>query len=218
MTQDVNVWSDVQVNVQSAKAAALTLSAITKANPGVAMYTGTDPANGDLMLLIVKGMKEVNYQIVRVAAVDGTGNTFELEGIDTTNFGTFVSGTAEKLTFGAVADVFTDVNVAGGESEDIPIRTIHTSQDYNKPGNFSPMVYSLGALWLPSDPALLALKAFSDSKTVCGVEIVFATGDKVYMAATPATKIAPTGSAGQAVTTPPVKLNVRGELTTYAAA
>jgi hypothetical protein len=49
-----------------------------------------------------------------------------------------------------------------------------------------------------------------------GVEIVFATGSKVYMAARRrARSLAPGGSAGGTVTTP-VKLSLRGDLTVYA--
>jgi hypothetical protein len=97
---DINVWSDVKVNVESVRGAALTINSISKANPGVVGYTGTDPSNGDLMLLIVKGMVDADYLVARVASVDGTANTFQLEGIDTTNFDTFSSGSAYKLTFG----------------------------------------------------------------------------------------------------------------------
>jgi hypothetical protein len=107
------------------------------------------------------------------------------------------------------------VNWSGGEAEDINIRTIHRSQDVSIPGNFSPINCSLGSLWDPNDTALKALRGYGDQKKAVGVEIIFATGAKVYMAATPSAKLAPGGSAGGAVTTP-VKLSLRGDVTVYA--
>ncbi len=213
MSLEVNVWSDVGVNVQTVRAAAKTISAITKASTGVASSTAHGYNDGDIVLLLVDGMIELDYTIARVD--NKTTDTFELEGINTTSFHTFISGTAEKLTFGAAAATFTDVNSSGGEAEDIAIRTIHRSQDFNIPGNFSAASISLGSLWDVNDPALLALKAFSKAKTVCGILIEFATGAKVYFAGVPSVSLAPGGSAGQPVTTP-VKLSVRGDYTAYA--
>jgi hypothetical protein len=211
---NLQVWSDVQVNVQSSLGTPLTVTAITKANPGVVSYTGTDPTNGDVMLIRANGMTQADYLIARVASVDGTGNTFALEGIDTTDFDTFTSGTATKITFGTAASTLTDVNPSGGEAEDITIRTIHNSQDKSVPGNFTPMVYAFGSYWDPADAALLALRGFGRSKTVVAIAFTFATGVKVYFAGTPTANMAPQGSAGGAVTTP-VKVNLRGDITTY---
>jgi hypothetical protein len=213
MSDTINVWSDVSVNVQTVRASAKTISAITKASPGVASSTAHGYSNGDLLLLLVKGMRELNYKIVRVSAQ--TTDAFTLEGIDTTDMHTFVSGTAEKLTFGAAADTITTLSWSGGDAKDIDASTIHSSQDVNIPGNFSALSCAMGSLWDVADPALLALAAFSKTKTPCGIEIEFATGNKVYLAATPSVLLAPSGSAGAAVTTP-AKLSVRGPLTTYA--
>lgn len=213
MSLEVNVWSDVQVNVQTVRAAAKTITAITKASPGVASSVGHGLVDGDVGLLLVDGMIELDYLIVRVD--NKTADTFELEGINTTGFHTFISGTFEKLTFGDAAATFTDVNSSGGEAEDINIRTIHRSQDFNLPGNFSAQSIGFGSLWDVTDPALLALKAFGKAKSACGIEIVFATGAKVYLAAVPSVSLAPNGSAGGAVTTP-VKLSLRGDYTSYA--
>jgi hypothetical protein len=62
---EVNVWSDVQ-STSRARGRGADDQPITKANPGVVGYTGTDPSNGD-MLLIVKGMADADYLVARVA-------------------------------------------------------------------------------------------------------------------------------------------------------
>lgn len=75
-------------------AAAQNITGITKANPGVLTYSGSDTyANGDRVLLQnIGGMTELNNKYVRVANVNTGANTFELEGINTTNFTTYTSG------------------------------------------------------------------------------------------------------------------------------
>ena len=82
----------------------LTITGITQANPGVVTYTGTDPANGDIVYIAdVVGMTQVNGRSYKVANVNGGANTFELtehtEGtnINTTSFTAYSSaGTADR--------------------------------------------------------------------------------------------------------------------------
>ena len=85
----------------------LTITGISKANPGVLTYTGTDPANGDWMYLSgIGGMTELNGRYVKVAGVDAGANTFQLTdihgggNINTNGYNTYTSG-------GAAARVYT---------------------------------------------------------------------------------------------------------------
>jgi len=212
---DINVWSKVAVAVQTALAAPKTISAITKANPAVVSSTGHSYTAGDILLLKINGMRQLDYRVVRVLAAV-TADTFSLEGVDATTFDTFVSGTAEEVTFGASASTFQDVSVSGGDAAGTLIETIHDDESYEIPGKRSPIVFSFGSLWDPADSALLALKGFDDIKTPGCISLTFATGAKIYMAAYASANLAPTGSSGQPVTTP-VSLRLRGRLTTYAA-
>lgn len=210
---ELNVWSKVSVGVQTALAASKTITAITKASPAVATSTAHGIANGSYVLLKVSGMGLLNYRVVRVA--NAAANTFELEGIDSTTYDTFVSGTAEVVTFGASASTLQDLSPSGGEAAGIAVSTIHSDQDFEIPGNRSPIVISAGSLWDPGDPALLALKAFDEKKTAACVLATFSTGAKIVFCAYMSANLAPTGSAGQVVTTP-VSMRLRGLITTYA--
>jgi len=212
---DINVWNNVAVAAQTVLAAAKTITAITTASPGVASSTTHGFANGDVVLLRVTGMRQLDYMIVKVANVDS--GTFELEGVDTTTFGTFVSGTAQAITFGAEAATFQDVNASGGEAQPIQVNTIHIDYDRELPGNKTALSYTFGSLWIPDDPCLLALAAADRSKGVLGMRITFATNDTVFFAAYPSVSMAPTGSAGNPVTTP-VAFRLAGPLNFYAGA
>lgn len=209
----VNVWSKVAVAVQTALGTAKVITAITKANPAVATSTAHALTNGMLVLLKVNGMRQLDWRIVRVA--NQAANTFELEGVNSTAFDTFTSGTAEAITFGANASTFQDINITGGEAAAIPLELIHDDQNYELPGNRSPLVATFGSIWDVADAALLALQGFDSLKSPCAVSFTFATGAKIYFAAYPSASLAPNGSAGQVVTTP-VTLRFAGRLTTYA--
>lgn len=210
---DINIWSNVAVDVETALAAAKTISAISKANPAVVSSTAHGYNDGDIVLIKANGMTDVNYLVARVD--NKTTDSFELEGVDSTDFDTFTSGTAEKVTFGASANTFQDVSWSGGEAASIVISTVHTDQDYDIPGNRAPLNCSIGSLWDPADTALLAMRSFDRSKTPGCVKFTFATGATVYGCAYMSASLSPGGSAGGPVTTP-VSLRFRGLLQTYA--
>lgn len=95
----------------------LTITGISKASPGVLTYTGTDPANGDRVLVTgVVGMTEVNNREFTVANVDTGANTFELSGVDTSSYTTWSSGGTASRIYEvahpyAAADLF-DIQIA----------------------------------------------------------------------------------------------------------
>lgn len=194
-------WSNVQVSIQSALAAAITLTAITKANPGVATYTGTDPVTGDYILLDVDGMHQVDNMAVRAAAVDGTGNTFELEGVNTTSFNTFSSGTGQVITFGTTLAAAVGIQASGGDYETADITTIHDSTRKVVPTVASPLQFTFDCLWDPSDAALLALKSASDSKVTRAIKFTFSDGRIFVFSGYIGCSLSPTGSAQEAVKT-----------------
>lgn len=210
---DVNVWSKVKVAVQTLLGAPKTITAISKANPAVASSTAHGFTDGAYLLLKLVGMSEINYRVVRVDNADT--DDFELEGIDSTLFDDFVSGTAELITFGAQADTLQGFSSTGGEAAPIAVSTIHTDQDYEIPGNRSAEVVSSTSLWVPASPALLAMKGFDRIKTPGCLLVTFATGAKVAFAAYMSCNISPQGEAGQVVTTP-VTLRLRAPMTNYA--
>lgn len=70
------------------------ISGITKANPAVVTYTGSDVwKNGDLVdVSAVVGMTQVNGNRYTIANVNTGAKTFELAGINSTGFSTYTSG------------------------------------------------------------------------------------------------------------------------------
>lgn len=197
------VWSGVQVAVQSALASAVTINAITKANPGVVTYTGTDPVDGDYLYLSnIQGMYQLDQRVIRCDNTVGGSNTTELEGVDTSAFDTFTSGQFQVVTFGTTLSLITDIQVSGGEFEDIDITTIHDLVRVVQPGVASNLQFSMTAQWDPSSTALQALKTASDSKARRAIRFTFADGSKFVTVGYIGCSLVPTGSAQQLVTTP----------------
>lgn len=210
----VRKWSNVAVAMQSALAAADTITAITKANPGVVTATAHGLANGDYVLLTVNGMWQLNGKVVRVANV--TTNTFELEGVNTTSFDTFSSGTAEAITFGTSITTATDINASGGDFEFIDTTTIHSNVKTQIPGAANPATYTFNNLWDVADAGLVALKAASDAQAQRAFKFTFGTAGQImvyagYVGAT----LLPTGSGQDKVITP-VTITMFGTPTYYA--
>lgn len=76
------------------------VTSITKANPAVVTYAAPDSyANGDRVLIAGGEMVELHSREFTVANVNVGANTFELSGVDSTNYTTYVSG-------GTVAEIY----------------------------------------------------------------------------------------------------------------
>lgn len=217
----VTKWSNVAVSMQSALAAAKTITAITKAAPGVVTSTAHGYSNGDIVVLAVQGMWQLNDRVFRVASV--ATDTFQLEsvsggtGIDTSSYDTFSSGTAEKITFGTSITTAVDMNVSGGDFDMIDTTTIHANQRSEVPGLPNPMSFSFNNLWDPTDAGQIALKSASDAQAKRAFKFVFGTGGKVmYFNGYVGFAGAPAGTAQDKVTSQAV-ITASGTPTYYSA-
>lgn len=214
---NVSLWSNVAIAVQSALATALPISAITKANPGVVTYTGTDPSNGDYLYLSdIQGMYQVDDRVIRAANVNTGSDTVELEGENTTSYDTFTSGDAQVITFGTTLAIVTDVQVSGGDFEQIDVTTIHDDVRKTIPGAASPIVLSGSALWDVADAGFVALKAASLLKAKRAIKVTFSNGQIVVFTGYIGFTGLPTGTAQDKVVTP-FQITMYGVPTTYSA-
>lgn len=212
---NAQIWSNVAIAIQSAIGSAQAISGITKANPGVATYAGTDPANGDyLYLSSVLGMTQVDDRIIRAANVNAGANTLELEGENTTSFDTFTSGNLQVVTLGTSLSIVTDLNVSGGEFEQIDVTTVHDAVRKSIPGAASAIRIAGSCLWDPSDAGFAALKSLSDIKAKRAFRITFPSGYKALFTGYIGFTGAPTGS-GQDKAVTPFDITAFGRMTYY---
>ena len=134
----VTKWSNVAVAMQSALGADLTISGITKANPGVATSTAHGLVNGDYVVLTTtSGMSQVSGKVVRVA---------------------------NKITFGSSITTATTMNSGGGGFDFIDVTTIHDDRKKEIPGLAQSQTYTFDNLWDAADAGQIAMKAASDAQ------------------------------------------------------
>jgi len=217
----VTKWSNVSITMQSAIAAAKTITGITKAAPGVVSSTAHGYSAGDYVYIEAQGMWQINARVFRVVTV--ATDTFRLEdvsggtGIDTTAFDTFTSGFAYKLTFGTSVTTATSMQASGGTFAMIDTTTIHGNQKSQIPGLPDALSMTFDNLWDPTDAGQAAMKAASDAQAKRAFKFTFGTGGKVmvfngYVGFAGA----PAGSAQDKVTTQAV-ITCEGTPTYYSA-
>jgi hypothetical protein len=91
------IGSNVTVEVQQTLGSNLAVTAITKANPGVATLMSHGLTTGDVIVFnVTAGMVELDGQACRV--IVDSSSAFQLEGVNTTNYSTYTSGTANEVT------------------------------------------------------------------------------------------------------------------------
>jgi hypothetical protein len=185
--------------MQSVIAATKTISAVSKANPGVVSSTTHGYANGDFVTVLATGMNQINNRVFRVA--NQASGTWELEGEDTTNYDTFSAGTSALLTFGTTFSTFADVSASGGEAEMKDVTTIHDSLKKLRPGMFSALEFSIDSHWDMADPALKAAIAASKINAERAFLFTFSNGTKMAFTGFIGAKGVPVGSTGEIVTT-----------------
>jgi hypothetical protein len=195
----VRKWAGVAVAMQSALAATKTITAITKASPAVITSTAHGYANGNYVLLSIQGMSQLDNKVVRVA--NQAANTFEAEGIDSTLFDTFSTGTAALITFGTTITSATSMSASGGDFDFIDTTTIHVNVKTQIPGLANPLNYTFDNLWDLADAAQVAMKLASDTQAQRAFRFTFGTGGPImlfsgYVGFTGA----PTGNAQDKVT------------------
>lgn len=217
----VTKWSNVAIAMQSALAAAKTLTAITKASPGVVSSTAHGYSNGDFVYLEVQGMWQLHGRVFRVASV--ATDTFQLEdvsggtGLSTAAFDTFTSGSAYKITFGTSITTATSMNVSGGDYSMIDTTTIHGNQKSEVPGLPNSMSMTFDNLWDPTDAGQAAMKSASDAQAIRAFKFTFGTGGKIMVfAGYVGFAGAPAGSAQDKVTSQAV-ITAHGTPTYYSA-
>lgn len=211
---NVSLWKNVAVAVESASAAAITIDSISKASEGLVAYTGADPSNGDYVKINAAGMYQVDGIVARVKDVDTGADTFKLEGIDTTLFDTFTSGTFEVITFGTGLSTATNVSASGGDFDFIDVTTIHDNVKKQVPGLPNPATFTMECIWDPSDASFAALKEASDSQLRLAIRITFANGKKVIFLGYIGFSGLPGGNAMDKVTTQAV-ITMFGKPTVY---
>lgn len=216
----VKTNAGLKLFMESAIAAAKTISGITKAAPGVVSSTAHGYANGDVVLLEVQGMVELNGRLFKVVNV--ATDTFQLAGvdgatgIDTTLYSTFSSGTAKKVTLGTSITGVQDFNFSGGDIKTVDTTTVNDLVDTQIVVGAAAQSADLTMQWDPSAAAQQAMITAFQTRANKGFKVLWPDGAFVLWYGTVGYTGAP-GGGKQGVTTSPAKITMLGGLTVCAA-
>lgn len=173
---------NVKVEVQSgALAATKTISAITKANPAVASSTAHGYANGDVVVLAMgsDGMIQLDGQAVRVSGV--VTDSFTLESIDSTSFGTFTTGTAAKVTTFATYGQARTFSAPQATPPKNDVTTLIDSEQQIAFGLVQAVDGSIDCLFNPGGATEALIVAATNSQTPLAIRITYAGGQHTVM-------------------------------------
>lgn len=166
-----------RIFVQSAYSADQALTGISKADPAVVSYSGTDPANGDYIALKdMFGMTEFEDALVKVANVSTVGNTFEAEDQNSLLYGTFVSGNMSVITMATELSVGTGFSFTGFDQQFAEYTMLKDKITRKFPTTTSAGGIEIPAIWDPADAGLAALRQASDASQRLGFKILFTDG------------------------------------------
>ena len=166
--------------IGSAYGSVLTVSGVTNANPGVATSTAHGLSNGDYVV-VTSGWSRLNNRLVRVAGV--TTNTFELEGINTTNTDIYPSGSGvgsvrEVTTFTQITQVLQPTS-QGGEQQFLAYQFLEDDAQTEIPTTKTAGGFNFSVADDPTLAGYIAMAAANDDREARALRVNLANGSKL---------------------------------------
>ena len=207
------IVTNVVLEVEASRDTAITVTAVTNANPGVATAPTHGLTDGDYVILVVSsGMTQLNGQVCRVAGSDT--NTFQLEGVDTTNYGTWDSGTCEEILTWSTYCNATAINLGGGGATEVDTSNFCSLQQEVGYGLAPPLSGTIEAQHAPFNAAQAKFKAARQSDNLA---VRFTRNDSSIAAYGVGTSFSGGSNAAlNAVETTSIPITVRGTIVNYA--
>lgn len=172
------IGTNITVSVEKTLGAPITVTALTKANPGVATAAAHGLAEGDIVRFSVSaGMVELDGQAVRVT---GTGSDqFTLEGLDTTSYSTWSSGTATEVTAFSTMSNAQTVSMPNPAPAKIDVTTLIDKAKQYAYGLPDAPDGSITGLFNPTLEAETLIKAATKTNTALVFKLAFPSGAPV---------------------------------------
>jgi hypothetical protein len=167
------------VHIGSAYGSSKTISAATNANPCVMTSAGHGFSDGDYIVL-TSGWTRLDGRTFRIDNV--TTDTFELEGIDTSDTDVYAAGSGigscKKVTTWTQIQQILTVASSGGEQQFADYQFLEADSASRIPTFKSPVTITMTIGDDPTLPGYVALKAANDDRDPRAVRFSFANGSK----------------------------------------
>lgn len=166
---------NVTLAVQASLGTALTITGITKANPGVVTSTAHGLSDGAIVVFtMAAGMVELDGQAVRIA--NKTTDTFELEGLDTTDYSTFTAGTCKTVATYQTFSAAQTISAPNPTPNKIDITTLIDKTKQYAYGLPEAPDGSITALFNPGGAAELLIKTATKANTPLVFRVAWPAG------------------------------------------
>lgn len=155
-----------------------TISAITKASPGVLTYSGGDnfTLGNYAAISDVYGMTELEDALVKIGTVDTGANTFQLKDQDTTGYGTFSAGNVAPVAVDIEISTATGFTISGGEQQFAEYTFLWDKITRKMPTTKAGMTIEIPSIWDPADTAAKEVLEASDKAEKRAFKIVLPDG------------------------------------------
>ncbi|RZS80653.1 phage tail protein [Pigmentiphaga kullae] len=173
----VSLPNGILIALATVYAAAKSVTILSNANPAVATAAAHGFAEGDFVE-VTSGWSRLNGRVVRVGAVDT--NTFELEGIDTSDVNLYPVGTGigsvRQITAWQQITQVLDATTTGGDMQFATYSFLESDFESQLPTQSSAQSLTIS---VADDPALAgyqALRTASEQRTVRALRLTFPSG------------------------------------------
>lgn len=208
--------SGLKMTMESAIAAAVAITSLSNAAPGVVGKVAHGLSDGDVVLLQVEGITELDGRLFIV--YNKGDDQFELadvggaSGLSTVGMGVFTSGTFEVVTLGTSVGGVADLQPSGGDPKFVDTTTVHDKTDKQIVVGASAMSFELSMQWDPANAAQAAMRAAFQAAASKGFKVLWPNGTFMLFYGTVGFT-GMTGGASQGVTTSPAAITLEGNPT-----
>lgn len=166
-----------RVEIAATYSAAKTVTGVTKAVPPVVTSTAHGLAEGTIGYFdTAAGMDELLGQAVSVDAT--ASNTFDAEGLDSTNFGTFTSGTVTPVATWLTLSTATSYEIPEGAADELDATTLLDRIKQTETGLMAAQNVQISKLSDMQLPALAIVRAAALNGGYIVVRITLSNGER----------------------------------------
>lgn len=178
MAAVIYLGRNVKVEVGKTFSAPISITALTQANPGVATATAHGLANGAHGIISAAGMVQLDGQLIRVASV--AANTFQLEGIDTSAYTAFTSGTITPVSAWDTIGNARGLTADQQQTNKIDITTLLDTEKQEIFDIPNAVTFSVDAFFDPASAANVTILKASRANAQIPVRVTF-SGNQKYI-------------------------------------
>lgn len=168
---------NVRVEIAATYSAAKVVTAVTKADPGVATSTTHGMSDGAIGYFNnVVGMDEINGGAF---SVDAPGaSTFNLESEDTSTYGTFTSGDFVPVATWNTLTTSTSYEIGGGAADELDVTTLLDRIKQTENGLLAAQTVTIQGFSDPQNAAAITARKAALANTLVVVRITLSNGER----------------------------------------